>query len=290
MSKKQGLIYLLLIAGLFSGCATLTPEMVQKKHAEWQSEVDRFERTQGFSCSQIPELYDTSRLKVGSTVKKRDISGKTKCFTTKVLYDIKSTENGKRYIINEIYGDNTFTREGEPLAFSKVICEDGINYIDYTKAQDNIPTAVIKGALTGGPIGAAMGLRQRSFMQGVYKRVAQDFKEKKIETKILDFKLVSQEKLTIANQVVSCRVYQIQTITKGILPSIHDFITEASRKVWISDDVPFGLVKSEDNAVMYQASYFFNNPRDFRKKPGVAIFTGKHQYPAGTSEVIEFKY
>ncbi|MBU3895982.1 hypothetical protein KKG36_01585 [Patescibacteria group bacterium] len=290
MLKKQGLIYLLLIVGLFSGCATLTPEMVQKKHAEWQSVVDRFEQTQGLSCSQALELYDISRLKVGSTVKTESTCGKSKQLVTKTLQDIKSAENGKRYIVNEIIGNDTFTREGCPLAFSKVICEDGINYIDYAKAQDNIPTAVITGALVAGPIGAAMNLYQRSFMQGVYKQVAQVFKEHKTETKILDFKLVSQEKLTIANQTVSCRVYQIQAITREIYPSSSDSITDTSRKVWISDDVPFGLVRSEDSGVGYNASYFFRNPRDYRKKAGETILTGTRQYSTWTSEVIEFKY
>lgn len=128
MLKKQGLIYLSLIVGLFSGCATMRPEMVQKKHAEWQVEVDRFERAQGLSCSQVPELYDISRLKVGSTVKIKSICGKTEYLTTKILYDIKSAENRKKYIVNEIMGNDISTLEGDVLAFSKVICTDNIKY------------------------------------------------------------------------------------------------------------------------------------------------------------------
>lgn len=264
------------IGGLVSGCATLTPEMVQKKHAEWQSVVDRFERTQGLSCSQVPELYDISRLKVGSMVKTEFTGGKSKQLETKTLHDIKSTENEKRYIVNKKIRSNIFTLEGDPLAFSKVICSDKINYINYVSTgPDSILDAINKG-----------GLLYPLTMWGMSKRVAQVFKEHKIETKILDFKLVSQEKLTIANQDVSCRVYQIQTITRETIPSINDSIRDGSGKVWISDDVPFGFVKSESNAVMYNSGFYFKIGQE---TSGETIFIGSSQC-TGTSEVVEFKY
>ncbi|MDD5194660.1 MAG: hypothetical protein PHQ96_03165 [Candidatus Omnitrophica bacterium] len=287
MFKKQGLIYLLFITGLFSGCATMTPEMVQKKHAEWQAEVDRFERAQGLSCFQVPELYDTSRLKVGSTVNIKSIYGKSKYSTTKILYDIKPVENGKKYIINEIMGNYMSTLEGDPLAFSKVICTDDTKYTNFPMpGVDNVPTAVIKGALSAGPVGVAMNLIDRPSTQRVYNQVEQDLKEHhKVETKILDFKLVSQEKLTIANQAVSCRVYQIQTITRVTYSSNMGFVMEESLKVWISDDVPFGFVKSEGSQISYQGTLHCK----YREKTGETILTSK-QDSIVKNEVAEFKY
>ena len=115
-------------------------------------------------------------------------------------------------------------------------------------------------------------------------------KERKRETKILDFKLVSQEKLTIANQTVSCKVYQVQVIIRETYPFLSDSIWDISRKVWISDDVPFGLVRSEDNEVGYNASYFNRSPQDYRNKTGVTILTSAGKYSTGTSEVVDFKY
>jgi len=286
MFKKQGLICLLFMAGLFSGCATMTPEMVQKKHAEWQSEVDRFERTQGLLYSQAPELYDSSRLKVGSTVKTKHTFNKSKSLTTKTLYDIKSAESGERYIVKEINGSYTFTREGDPVAFSKVICEDKINYINL---KDSLPATIVKG-LQGGVLGVASNLYDRASSSGVNNQVLQVFKERKRETKILDFKLVSQEKITIANQIVPCRVYQVQVTIRETYPFLSDSIWDISRKVWISDDVPFGLVRSEDNGVGYNASYFNRSPQDYRNKTGVTILISAGKYSTGTSEVVDFKY
>lgn len=286
MFKKQGLICLVFMAGVFSGCATMTPEMVQKKHAEWQSEVDRFEKVQGLSYSQAPELYDSSRLKVGSTVKIKHAFNKSKSLTTKTLYDIKSTESGNKYIINEINGSYTFTREGDPVAFSKVICEDKINYINL---KDSLPATIVKG-LQGGVLGVASNLYDRASSSGVNNQVLQVFKDRKRETKILDFKLVSQEKLTIANQIVPCRVYQVQAITRETYPSVSDSIADVTRKIWISDDVPFGLVRSEDSAVGYNASYFNKSPQDYRNRTGVTILTSAGNYSTGISEVVDFKY
>jgi len=151
---------------------------------------------------------------------------------------------------------------------------------------DNVPTAAIKGALGAGAVGVAMNLMDRSSKLKMYDQINQDLiKHHKVETKVLDFKLVSQEKITIASQAVSCRIYQIQTITRITYSSDLVIIGEESLNVWISDDVPFGLVKSEGSGVYYYSALYSK----YRGKTGETILTSK-QDDILKNEVVEFKY
>lgn len=288
MLRKQGLVFLFFIALLFSGCSFSASNIrsTPKSASEFQSVMDRFERTNGLSWSEIPELYDTSRLKAGSSVKVKLMYDKSKkpYFETQTIREIKLANMGKRYIIDMVMEDNhSYTLEGGPSDFNRVIWSDNISITDHSKTvQDNIPTTIIKGALFGGPIGIAMSLHQRSSMQALDEELKQSLKDRKSETKIIDFKLISNEILVVSNKSIPCRVYQIQTINRNIRPVMKHapgstYIIEESKRVWISDEVPFGLVKSETDKIL-----------------NIAI-SGKHsmymtQNMTESCEVTEFNY
>ena len=279
MLKRCRLLCLIAVIGwLFSGCAMTIPLSASGSRSLLQPEIDRFEQIQGLSCSEIPELYDISRLKAGSTVKMSSIYDKSTkpFFQTTILRDIQSTKTGKQYIVDWVIGKDIYTLEGDSLAFSKVICFDKINYTNYVKTgPDSILDVIHKG-----------GLLYPLTMWGVSKQVAQGLREQKIETKILDFKLISHERLIIANQSISCKVYQIQTITRRTIPSMkkvagYTLIIDESIKLWISDDVPFGSVKREGSQALHAG---------FAGRGSSKGLFGSSQEMTESCEVIEFKY
>ena len=288
--KKWGSLCLMVfVVGLCSSCAITIPRSIPGSRFVLQSEINRFEQTQGLSCSEIPEIYDMSRLKVGSTVKIKSIYDKSKkpFFETMILRDIQSTKIEKQYIIDLVIGKDIYTIEGESSAFNRVVCSDKINMRNYTRTGgDNIPSAIIKGALIAGPIGIALSLYDYSLMQEIDKEAAQSLREQEIETKIVDFKLISHERLTIANQSISCKVYQIQTITRQTRPSMKKLpgatlIIDESIKLWISDDVPFGEVKREGSKTLHAGFV------------GRGISKGEFDFSQDMTEnceVIEFTY
>ncbi len=94
---KKLILACFLMPLLSLGCATTMPLQTQEDYARAQAEMLRFEQARILSINEIPDLYDVSRLRKGSTVRiqhTQSISGGS-YFITKTLRDIKD-ENGNR--------------------------------------------------------------------------------------------------------------------------------------------------------------------------------------------------
>lgn len=283
-----------------SGCATASRKPAQKNDLEMKLQMQRFDEAKALSVSDIPEQYNASRLKQGSRAKVKynyNNSGKLKGtdFTTdKLLREIGSEDGGKLYVIDITYGKNTITFRGNAASLARIIVPAEAQ--DLSKIRDhkshssnfiNAPTAALQGALAAGPIGVIVNLAHYSNMKKIEEEMNQQLKDTKIESKIISFDLISNERLAIANQEIPCKVYQVKTLTRHIRPSTKSLpgfigITDESKKVWISDEVPFGFVKSQS------VQTFHMSVDSTGKRFSIRMAEPKSQ--EFTSEVVEFSY
>lgn len=232
LSKKWVSLSILLM--MLCGCATAIPLSMQKDNSDYRHWMEFFERSKGLSADEIPGQYNYSRLREGSKVKIRITHNNStgSDFITKFLREIRINDNRKLYVIeHNISGKSTFTSQLEPLSLSKIICpRDPIfpDKSDYSNIKE-------------------------------MEWLAQRLKDTKIESKIVDFKLISDEQLIVAHQRIVCKVYQVHTITRHVMPSTKmmpgmSSILDENEKIWISDDVPFGFVKSQSIQTLHMYS------------------------------------
>lgn len=235
--KKCVLLSVLLI--MLSGCATAIPLSMQKDDSDYQHWTEIFEQAKGLSDDEIPAQYNYSRLREGSSVKMKvtnNFSTSSDFITT--LREIRAVDNKKLYFIEHISGESAFISKVEPASLSKII--DPHESIHADEFYSNIEYAS-KSA------------------RAEIELATQSLKGAKVESKIVDFKLISDEKLLIAHQSIVCKVYQVHTITRHVMPSTKmmlgmNAIIDETKKIWISDDVPFGLVKSQSIQTLHMCS------------------------------------
>ena len=292
MFKKQRLIYLLFIVGLFSGCATIKPEMVQKENAEWQAEADRFEQAKTLSVGEIPNIYNVSRLCKGSNVKIKHTRNNSDepSFITETVRDVKVDNKGKIYVIDSTVSERTFTFQEDSVSLQKIVSpyenKQPLADIEVPPDGNNLPTALLQGAIAGGALGVAVNALNYSHTKEIYRDTVGHMKSMRIETKVIDFKFVSDERLKIAGKDILCKVYQIHSLTKQTMalskriPS-SSLMSDKSEKMWVSDDVPFGVVKRESTQT-------FICMNDNSRYPMTIAPTS--QITHESSEVVEFKY
>jgi hypothetical protein len=242
--KKWGSLSVLSM--MLFGCATAIPQSIQKSiqknNSDYQHWSEVFKEVKGLSVDDIPVQYNYSRLREGSKVKiKMGNSYSTNPdFTTKLLREIRVVDKKKLYFVEHISGGSAFTIKVEPLSLSKIIRPYESIHSD-EELHSNIES-------TSKSARVEMEL------------LAQSFKGAKLESKIIDFKLISDEQLIIAHQSVACKIYQVHTITRHVRPSSTEMmpdmnaIIDESEKIWISDDVPFGLVKSQSIQTLHMYS------------------------------------
>ena len=178
--------------------------------SELNSEIEHFEQTKGISCSDIPEIYDISRLRVGSMVDAniKVIRGNSEnhemSYTTIMLNDIETTEEGEIYqekILATTYPGEILSNY-KPDELKKVIC-------------------------------------------------------KKVEgqtSKIIDFKLAYQEELKVADKPIACKVYKFNKITAGTTSGYYS-LTNNFTTLWVSDEIPFGIVKDETKTLVVSETF-----------------------------------
>jgi len=243
--------YLLSLVILFSGCSTGTTHFTPKGVSGLSSAISRFEQVNGLSCPEIPVLYDVSRLKTGSFVKLQLTYDKSK----KPAFETITLREGRpgKYIIDIASGRTNYALEGEPSSFGRVICSDGTSIKDYFVKRDRSTWGLVKSA-GAGILGITMELIERA-REPKEGRELKGMEDTQIETKIIDLKLISQETLIISNRSISCKVYLMQSIAREMISpqensSPYTSIVEERKKVWISDEVPFGLVKSEGKKIV----------------------------------------
>lgn len=217
--------------------------------------INRFEQAKAVSCCELPVLYDISRLKAGSSVKLKLIYDYSKkpVFETMRLREIQPAGAEKKYVIDIVSGFTHYSLEGNPSSFNRVICSDGASIKGYFVKRDRSTWALVRSA-GGGVLGIAMELIERAREPAEGKEF-KGMENTEIETKIIDFEFVSQENLMISNRAIPCKVYMMQTIAKEMISPKENSpratcIVEERKTVWISDEVPFGLVKSQGKRVV----------------------------------------
>ncbi len=274
------------------GCATAARQSKQADETDIKLRMQQFEQARGLSASEIPEQYDVSRLRQGSKVKIKYTCNNSKgsVLIAKLLREVRSNGNNKDYLIDLVRDKDTSTFQEDASSMARVVrpqeAPDFAKSVNNSYQGPNFPTAIIQGALTGGPIGVAVNLSQYSRMKEAGKQRAQQFKDTKMESKIISCDLISNERLKIASREVLCRVYQVHTMTRQIMPSSESLpgmrtVVDESKKVWISDEVPFGFVKSQG---IQTACIYLDSTGRF---PGQTV----NQKPQeNISEVVEFSY
>lgn len=269
---------LIAVVILFIACHRTIPGIQSLQPSDMQSEIERFEQAKGISCSDIPVIYDITPLKVGSMVKWKSVNYRIpdKSFiSSTILNDIEVTSDGEWYQI-KIDAESAILTNYQNKLSSKIVCIDesaaepkrNMQLKDDMLAElrkQNVIDSVISGVSVApilGPIAAGLavaeGMRGDNRAKEVYEKsleMRQEIEAKtEKETKLIDFKLVSEELLIVSGSPVPCKVYLIDLMTmtkspsysKGVfnIPASTSIIYE-SKKLWVSDDIPFGIAKHE---------------------------------------------
>lgn len=313
MRKYALFILILFIVMQFAGCATTLRQSMQglqeaqEYDVEFNHQMELFQQAKGLRSEDIPKLYDVSCLRTGSYVKTENMqhglpdpySGKVVLKT--VLKNIHA-EGGQKFYVTETTGfgisspnDQISTHNENELAMSTLnICYPDFNfetlleppYVDDLLKTENLPTTVIQGAIMAGPLGILLGVMDYSNEKKRNEEMIKHIKGSKIKTKVIDFNLISNENLTIANKNIACKVYQVNRIRCQINPGLGrvpgwTMLTNESEKLWISDDVPFGVARVERIGTNRMCTDTNTNKRNRH------FYVSVDKY---TREVVEFSY
>ncbi len=290
---KKNILLCFFIALLSFGCATTMPQSTPESRAEIQALMSRFEQAKTISAGEIPDVYNASRLSKGSNVKIKYTRNNLDkpYFSTQIVREVKVDNKGRVYVIDSIVAERTFTRQEDSLSLGKIVSpyEDIHPLADLKEGlskSDNLPTAIVKGAIAAGPVGAVLNALDSSRMREINNEVIAHVKGMRIETKVIDFKFVSDERLKIAGKDILCKVYQIHSLIRQTAPSGNripssSFIIDKSEQMWISEDVPFGIAKRESTQILHMCMDENNNRM---------AFAPASQTTHEINEVVEFNY
>lgn len=275
-----------------SGCAMTNVHTQDNSTEDAQFQMRRFDEAKSLTASEIPQIYDVARLKAGSKVKIKYISNSSgkSYFTTKVLRDIRSSDGQKLYVTDSTVADHTFTFQEDGFALSKIISpeEDIKPLVDYKiPNRDSLPAVIIRDTLGAGIVGGLVSGFDYARMKKMNREIAEHIKGTRIETKVIDFKFISNETLKIAGKDILCRVYQVHSLMRQTRPPMKDMpnptvIMDQSEQIWISDEVPFGLAKRKTTVAMHMCM-------GENKKSRIKIASST-QSTQETAEVEEFNY
>jgi hypothetical protein len=255
----------MILALLTTNCVTTKP---------LPAELQRFDLAKEVSSSELDGIYDISRLKVGDGVRLRgkiinsyEIKPKSYLTDKKLVAIDPSTQN---YIVDilTVYqnGDALLrTIEAEPFHIRRISISGGSKTLNESKIESDQLDPIARAALTNlasgtGIVGFTLTvlpeLIKKHRSEVVAKRYSQASKEHEDHHKIIRFDQISNEELTVGARRIFCKVYQIDVITKGITVSSgrsEPFYTviDESTKVWVSDDVPFGIVKLDSKSIYH---------------------------------------
>ncbi|MCK9614109.1 MAG: hypothetical protein M0R48_01240 [Candidatus Omnitrophica bacterium] len=275
---------------LFSGCAATTPQATSNDSANTNVDVLRFEQAKALSASDIPDI-NISRLSKGSNVKIKHIQdglGRT-YFTVKTVKDVKAADNGKIYVIDSVTEGRTYTFSEDSASLRKVVSpyENIQPLADFKDPSMSGMPATFINALGAGGIGIALIPVTRSQERERNKEAGDHARGMRVERKITDFKFVSDEVLKIADKDILCKVYQIHSLTRQTMPATKTIpstllIINTSERIWISEDVPFGIAKRESTQTLHMS--LAGGGRSRRDIIPSAQTTRE------TNEVVEFSY
>ncbi len=291
---KKNILFCFFIVPLFIGCATTTPQSTPESRAETQALMSRFEQAKILSTEEIPDVYNASRLRKGSNVKmKHTLNSLEKpYFMTQAVREVKADNKGSIYVIDSIVDERAFTRQEDLVSLGKIVSpyEDIHPLADFKEGLpkgDNLPASIVKGAIAAGPVGAVVSALDSSRMNEINKEVTAHVKGMRIETKVIDFRFLSDDKLKIAGKDILCKVYQIHSLIRQTTPSgkripSSSLIIDKSEKVWVSDDMPFGIAKRESIQTLHMCMDENSGDR--------MTIAPASQITREISEVTEFNY
>jgi len=286
-------ILLLIIVILIGGCATTIPQSAQQDRADMNAEIQRFEQAKALSPADIPDIYNVSRLCKGSNVKikhKQDNAGEV-YFTTKTVRDVKAGGSGKMYTIDSVTEGRTHTFSEDTASLRKVVSpyENTQPLADFkdlpgSSLSQEIVNVIGAGNLAVGIVAAPIAHLQEKERN---KEAGDQMRGMRIERKIIDFKLVSNEALRVADKNILCKVYQVHSLTRQTMPSSKitpssSFIMDGSERIWVSEDVPFGIVKRESTQTLHMSMAGGNHSSTVVMPPSQVI--------RESNEVVEFSY
>jgi hypothetical protein len=279
--KILSIFIIILVIMLTYSCVSLKP---------LPGDLERFDRAKEVSDSELDGIYDHSRLKVGSRalLKLRGPS-----FDLLLDYELVAIDDAtqkcvlSRSIMNQEGNGRIFTQEVESTFIRKVFMSGKVKTLSVAEVDSNqfesITRAAIKNLLIGGALGFGIDVIPRATMRHrgkvVTDRLAQATKENEDYYKIIELTRMSDEELSIGNRQIVCRVYQVEAMSKTIMVTDRQsepfyVVRDMSRRVWISDDVPFGIVKVESKGTLDLA--------EGKKAQGMRA--------SGSTELVDFKY
>jgi len=285
-------VYLLVIF-LFCGCATTVPQSNQQANVNTNSEALRFEQAKALAASDIPDLYNLSRLSKGSQVKikhTRDNSSET-YFTVKTVKDVTAGNGNSVYAIDSVTEGNTYTFSEDSASLRKVVSPyESIQPLTGLKDQpgSSLPQQIINvigaGNLVIGIVAAPITHMQEKERN---KEIGNQMRAMRIEKKVIGFKLVAEEELRVANKNILCKVYEVHTLTRQTMPQSKImpaslFVMDGTERIWISEDVPFGIVKTESVQTI--------NMPGVSSNPSQVTIPPLAQTVREINEVVEFTY
>ena len=220
----------------------------------YKAQLDRFDSIPSIPYSSISELYDFSNLKIGS-----EAIYESHTHNSKVkLIGIRSNQGETIYIIEMTANEIVTTYIADSFSMKRALLFfDGLEIVDvqfdpeYRWLEAINPHYVYGGLIPFG-LNIALGLVSEGLFMGMNAdKQEEESMEliKNMETKIIGFELISHEDLIFKNQSISCNVYQIHTLQK-----IQGGVGETISKIWISNQVPFGIVKREVRPIMEHIS------------------------------------
>jgi hypothetical protein len=278
---------------LVSGCTTTQPQSIQQNSADMNAEIQRFEQAKALSPADIPDTYNVSRLSKGSNVKikhTQDNSGEA-YFTTKTVRDIKAGGSGKVYVIDSVTEGRTYTFSEDTASLRKVVSpyENTQPLADLKDLPGSSLPQEIVNVIGAGNIAIGIVTAPISHMQEKErnKEAGDQMRGMRIERKVVDFKFVSNETLRVAGKNIVCKVYQVHSLMRQTMPSSKlmpssSFVMDSSERIWVCEDVPFGIVKRESTQIMHMS--MAGNSRLS------AVAMPSSQVTHESNEVVEFSY
>lgn len=296
--KKSVFSSLVLVGMLIlSGCATTIPK--QAVDPEVQLQMQRFDAAKSLSASETPDVYNASRLRPGSSVKIKHTGSTAKSYySSRILREIKSDAADKTYIIDTTAEGTSFTFEEKSSTLAKIVSpeQDLMPLKDYQMPDgNNLAVSMASGALminpssgiiSLSPLGIALGAVDYYRMKGLNEEVSRSVKGMRIEVKVVDFRFIADEVLKLSGKDIPCKVYQINSLTRQTTPPSKRipspaFIMDNVEKIWVSDDIPFGIAKR----ISTMQTYILPDPSCRFKSQ--LLNTGAEE---DINEVVEFKY
>lgn len=232
------------------------------------AELERFDRAIKVPDSELNCLYDIKQLRVGSMALFRQRYESKLILVSYRLIAHDNTTQKYTLEMSTIGGEGNglvTTFEVDSSGFRRLLLSSNqmklINQMNLDtdlleptdrEALGNIFVGLTTGGTVGGGLSVILEIIKKNRSKVVYDRGVQAIKEHGHETgmKIVKVTHVLNEEVIIGNRRLLCRVYQIDTISKGIAvssgqPESWYVVTDKSEKIWVSDDIPFGVVKRE---------------------------------------------